>query len=612
MYNISDTIKIYLLKGFLSLIFILLCIALIISWNTPTIGYESSIYWSTPLILWVSIITSMITGISLVIFTTVNNKIEKHHLWIFGFIFIIICYAICLSIFRIRGYYMWCMTGDPASHIGWINEIINSGYAPTSLIYPITHVYISEIYIFTDLNLSFLHQLIPFFFGIFCILFMYILANTIFKKNIFCLVVSILCCCLAYSWYHRLTPNILANFYLPFVLFLVYKNAYNKKFQWTLLLCLILILMPAFHTIPVILIFVVFTSILISQILTYYCNNNHQEVKIKDLYKILKYFISPFSILIIVWFLWFSQFKALDFQIQSIYDTITLSTDKMWLNNLMEVSETAGKFGYNVIEQIIRNLWGQIILGLMSILSIPLMIRDIMERKINPLILSLYITFFTIIILAVIFWRFNLAFTPYRLLYAISLFGTFLSAYLFSYILQNHITLNKNIIISKYVNSIFVIMIISILFIGGLVTLYPSPYILSGNWQNTHYEVDGLLFVLNHRDVDTDLIGITSAPGRFAQALLSPKETISQKLPMLVENQTVPNHFGYVSYPTILSTYNHETDLIITQKDKRQYIDVLPELASTKYTRQDFFRLNIDPTVNCLYSNGEFDYFKIK
>ena len=62
---------------------------------------------------------------------------------------------------------------------------------------------------------------------------------------------------------------------------------------------------------------------------------------------------------------------------------------------------------------------------------------------------------------------------------------------------------------------------------------------------------------------------------------------------------------------SISSIYSRETDLVIVPKDKVIYVDLFPDMAQHRFTSQDFERLKIDPGVDFIYSNGEFDFFKV-
>ena len=596
-------------KVVLIFLFFLLSVALLITWNTPATGYESSIYWSTPLILWVSLIASVIAGIVLVVVSIAKNELDQNPLCKIGLLLVFLCYTICLALFIIRGYHMWCMTGDPASHIGWIKETINTGHIVGTILYPAGHIYSSEIVFLTGLDLVVLHKIVPLIFGLLCVLFMYVLAKTIFVKNSVCLLVTILSCCLVHTWYLRLTPNILANLFLPLVIFLVYKNVQQRTWTWVVPLIITLVLMPVFHPVPTMVLAMVFISIGIFATLSR-ISSHWQIGKLNNFTGSIHGIVTPFLIMFVWFVFWVSLFSIFNHQILSLYDAITVGTDDSWISSLTDTASTATAYGYNVIEQIIRNLWSQIILCTISALALPLIIKEYLESRVNTSVLSLLLVFIAVIPLSAIFYLFDLAFTPQRLLYAISMFGIFFAAYFLAFFLTDNLKWHF-ISLDPGIKSLFAVTVIFGLFVGGLLALYPSPYILSPSWQNTHSEVEGLLFSYVHRDVTIPLTGISITPGRFSHAFLTPEERVTQKLPLYLEDQIVPYRFGYDVNSSISSIYAHEADIVITQKDKRMYLDVFPEIEEIRYTRQDFERLRIDPALHFLYSNGEFDYYKV-
>ena len=197
----------HFLKLALALLFILLSIALILAWNTPATGYESSIYYSTPLILWWSIIASVIVGTSLVVFSITGDEYDKNKFWKIGLFLIVLSYVVCLGLFIIRGYFMWCMAGDPATHIGRITETIAQAYAPKTVIYPITHIFLSEISLVTNLNLFVLHKIVPLIFGVLCVVFIYIFSRYVTSNRIAPVLAVIISCTFIFGWYINLTPN---------------------------------------------------------------------------------------------------------------------------------------------------------------------------------------------------------------------------------------------------------------------------------------------------------------------------------------------------------------------------------------------------------------------
>jgi hypothetical protein len=120
-----------------------------------------------------------------------------------------------------------------------------------------------------------------------------------------------------------------------------------------------------------------------------------------------------------------------------------------------------------------------------------------------------------------------------------------------------------------------------------------------------------MTFFYEHRDVNVPVTGITVAPGRFSHAFLTPEERSIQSLPMYLEGKVVPWHFGYDKHHTLSTLYTNETDMIITQKDRLQYVDLFPDMAKFRFTGQDFERVEYDRGINFLYSNGGFDLQKI-
>ena len=184
MFNSGETYSQRLQKSILIILFLFLTVAVLITGNVPSAGFEPSIYNSTPLVLWIAIISSVIAGVSIVIVSISNSDFRRNNLWKYGFLLILLCYVIGLSLFIIRGYYMWGMIGDSANHLGWTNEILQSGHIPQSLFYPISHIFLSEISLITTLNPISLYLVISLFFSLLCVGFIYIFIRVLSPNKI--------------------------------------------------------------------------------------------------------------------------------------------------------------------------------------------------------------------------------------------------------------------------------------------------------------------------------------------------------------------------------------------------------------------------------------------
>lgn len=597
----------------LALIFLfsLLSIALIISWNTPATGYEASIYRSTPLILWVSLIASVIVGITLVVAPIAKNKLDQSYLWKIGFLLVFLSYAVCLALFIIRGYYMWCMGGDPASHIGRIRETLDTGHVPTSLIYPITHIYLSEIIFMTDLDLVFLHKIVPLIFGLLCVIFMYVFARALFSRSAEALLAVVISCCLPFDWYLNLTPNALANLFFPFALFLVVRYLRQNAWPWAVALSAVILLYPVFHPVPAIFLGVTFLTLWIPPKLPE-ITKAIQKRKIGTLnFRKLEFVLAQPFLILLIWFIsWISSFSIWGYTIRSMYNTISSEGEPSKMMDLMDQITYAQGYGYNVVEQIIRRLWDPIILTILSAICFLLLWRAYSQglRK-DELLFSFYGPFGMLAFIIPLLYLFNLTFGPLRLVVYVSILGGVFSAYLLTYLLIGE--RKSSLFRGANLKTAFVILMTFGLFIGGMLNLYPSPYNLTLNYQTTQSEVAGMAYIYEHRNVSIPLSGITIAPGRFADMLLTPEERAIQRLPVYLEEHVAPWHFGYDKYSSISSSYDEEIDVAIVQRDKVVYKDYFPEMAQYRFDTQDFEQLREDPGASLLYSNGDLELWKV-
>ncbi|KAF5050309.1 hypothetical protein DSECCO2_430820 [anaerobic digester metagenome] len=574
-------------------------------------GYETSIYRSTPLILWVSLISSVISGIILVVLAIAKQELDRSYFWKIGFLLVLLSYVICLGLFIIRGYYMWCVIGDPGSHIGWIQETTNAGYTSTKLIYPITHIYFSEIIFLTDLDLISLHKLVPLIFGLLYVLFMYAFAKALFSESAKVLLTVLISCSLWLGWYLALFPNGLANLFLPVALFLMVRYLQQKTWPWATAFAAVILLYPAFHPVPTIFLGITFLTLWIPTILPDLINVlRKRKVGVLGFNKLNFGLMLPFLLLLIWFIFWISSFPMWDGTIRSMYLTICSEAESSQAMAFMDQAIYAEEHGFSIIEQAIRRFWGLIILSTLSLAALPLLWRSFSHGRHDEHLFSLYGPLGVLGLVIPALFIFNLAFGPLRLTVYILILGTVLAAYFLSYLLTDK---SKEIRLHRpRLKTVFVILLIFSLFITGLLNLYPSPYNLTQSFQTTRSEMAGMECFFEHRDATTPISGILVAPRRFADLLLTPEEIVAQSLLWDFRDIDCPPwHFGYDIHTSISSVYDEETDLIITQLAKKNYEDYFPHLAPYRFNAQDFKRLNDDPGLNFLYTNGEFDVWKV-
>jgi len=154
--------------------------ALIVARNSPTIAYEPSIYTATPHIVWLVLFINLVCGIGIVVHQVGSNRYTNDNLWFLGILLILLSYTIILSLWIIRGYALWG-DYDPFFHLGLVHELISSAYIDS--IYPITHILLAQISHISGISPLVFHNILPVIFGVFYILFMYLLAKSILPNK---------------------------------------------------------------------------------------------------------------------------------------------------------------------------------------------------------------------------------------------------------------------------------------------------------------------------------------------------------------------------------------------------------------------------------------------
>jgi len=74
----------------------------------------------------------------------------------------------------------------------------------------------------------------------------------------------------------------------------------------------------------------------------------------------------------------------------------------------------------------------------------------------------------------------------------------------------------------------------------------------------------------------------------------------------------IPYHFGYDKYSMLGCSYLTDVYVVLTDLDRRLYVDVLPEIADIRMLPRDFVMLEHDPSVDKVYINGGLDVWCVE
>jgi len=125
------------------------------------IGYETSIYQSTPIIFWIAIASGILNGVYLII---CNIYDEERRIWMLGFFEILFCQSLLLSLYSLRGY-LYLDRGDAFSYIGMSKDVSIFGSFLYNF-YPIVSILGSEISQVTNIPILAISRYLPTFFFI--------------------------------------------------------------------------------------------------------------------------------------------------------------------------------------------------------------------------------------------------------------------------------------------------------------------------------------------------------------------------------------------------------------------------------------------------------------
>jgi hypothetical protein len=602
-------------KSILIFLFSLFTVALIMTWMKPATGFESSIYASTPLVLWIALLSGELVGISLIVLSLSRPDFGKSNLWKFGLLYIFLGYATILNLYIIRGYYAWCLSGDPASHLGWINDIILTGHLPSSLIYPGLHIFTAEISLITSLSPLSLHRSIPVFFALICVAFTYLFVRTLSPDPVLPLIAGgIISCPFVFNFYTNLTPNSMADMFIPLALFLMFKYLQENKGGWGILFCIVLILYPVFHPLPAIFIGIVLLTLWMAPALRevwvgFREGNADYPALIRK--NINRNVVIPFLILLLWFIFWYSSFSLWGNTIADIYHTISAEgRGPTSLSGLTSQISYAQVYGYNVLEIFLKTWGGPVLVSVLSVLAFPLLWVTTRQLQKKENLFSLYGPWAIVCAMVPVLYLFNLNFGPLRLMSYVAILAAIFVSALASYLILNSRSIKDRG--TSWLISIIIIVLLFTLFLSGWSSIYPSPFTYSQSFQNSKAEFLGVKNFIEYRDVSVPVVATTLSFYRFVHLFLPPDQRERQNAPDYKETPNPPWHYGYDQNPSIASSFDTETDLILQKRDIVLYVDYFPNMQKYRFYPEDFIRVKNDPGANLVYSNGEFDLLTIK
>jgi uncharacterized membrane protein (GlpM family) len=570
------------IKLILSALFLLIPLNLLLLKLNPLPGYVYSFYDHVPILFWVFSVT-IFFGASILLIEF--RFLQKKYVYILFFLILLNNAVILFSPYICGAYAM--NGGDLLTHGGMVLDIFHSGKIDFDVnFYPLTHIFAFSISSLSNINYIDSIKILSPIFSLLLPLYFYILAKEIidnqFVQNLAFLIGSTFYFSSLFSPNSITTPLALSLLMLPLLFSLFIKSTHLSRKTLPYTICLL----PSFSAYAL---FHPITSIVLAfaLILLYVLG---KSMKIRLIYRSILFFLCAVS----AYFIYLTTVWVRP--VQNIYHF--LLGYRIPLGYAVDIQEGLGKLGltgFELASFFIKTFGHQALLLLFSFFSVISTLFGRKREKSSAWFLTVlaFMLVSSILFLVSIFIPALINISFFRFLEYLIVFSPILSSLFLS-------TLRKRGL---------VILVLSFLFINGLLVVYPSPYIHQVNTQVTHMDLSGSQWVLDHKDPDVGLsgyfgYGITI---RMISGLIPYSQFIDKRYIWQDKKSLMPDHLGYEENDDIWDTIQEERYLIISKYDIVAYTQVYRNIG--RISLEDIEKMNNDYTALLIYNNGEYAVF---
>ncbi|CAG0999431.1 hypothetical protein METP3_03194 [Methanosarcinales archaeon] len=571
--------------------FILISLSISIAYANPARGYELSIYESTPYIVWFFLIISIAGGVTIIAHQVYTREYNNSNFWLIGLMVLIISRITLLYIPYIRGYYTW--NGDNISHIGYIKDILFTGYISSDNSYPIIHILLTALISISGAPVELIVNHSTALVSIFYVVSIYLLATAVSPtRGVQLLSVAAIGGVLFNGYDVYLMPNGWSVLYLSFVFFLFFKSLIKGQAQeYKLLLAVTLILFPFFHPLSSTILIVMLLTVVITQCLIY--TIKYKKIFLQD----ISYHVLFYSILIVLTILlpWTLSFKKFNTNIRNLFDALTTGHGPEAIAEMGKQLDKINIHGLDLVNLVLKMYGDEIIFLILSFITVIILFKNQKERKNNNiLIILLNITFVIGMMLALYLLNIipglkNIG--AQRLESYLVIFTPILAGFALKHLISK----------KAYFNIVICIAVIMIASIISIFSLYQSPYIMYPNIEVTLMNMHGVKWFIDYKNIEIGSTEIMSPVGRFADGILGIDKSANRI--DIRHTSNIPDHFNYTVNNKLGESYITDNYAVITQFDRQIYDTVWKEVG--RFHKEDFEKIENDSSVDQLYSNGE-------
>lgn len=573
----------------------ILCLtgALLIAANTPSSGtYQISIYQAYPATFWLLLVIAI--GLGLVsIFGEILLEKRSYRWWL-PFLIVVLANTLILSTQYLQDY-AFATQWDDVRHFGSVTSIIENQQPDINNFYPISHVLVTTFYLFTGLSLQKTIILFPTFF------YLVYLANTAFAAWTVSTrpgvrgVMMALATPLVFGTFSTIfRPTHFSVYLLPFFIAWLYRTRLQKTGHVEkMIFVLLLLFLPFIH--PWAVISALFILLLFWFAIAWKSRSEFKEKS--DLY------LTPLSITLICWLVWFIRFRAFGATIKDLFDSLVNSIARAEsLPRYLEIADRASLPISKIISLIFYTYAHAFFYfapaGIVVIWIMIQMIRRNRQLPTHMLALSCFMLIFANLALLSLF-RNLIADSPMRILNI----GLVIVPLLVSVPFYDYLLTHSRMKVKRAWLTIGMFVALFGASVLGMFSSFDSPRTGLPSRYYSYAQKAGVGFLLDKASHDEEKIYAPVGEARIFSAFFNIEE-----LSELYKNsprwqvQILPAHLGYRS-DKLGVEFENPGYFWVSGYEKAYYTEVWPE--GGRFTPQDFERLDRDPDWHQIYTSGD-------
>lgn len=606
------------------LCFTLLVLAVIILKNTPTTGYEASIYTHTPALVWAILIFTLVCGGGIVIHQVYTGKENSSYLWLFGLLIIIVSCGILFSVPGLREYALYGR-GDALSHLGRLQYLADDWVLEKNY-YPGFYLVNALLVRVLNIDPTLLFAYLPALSAVLFLPFLYLFARAVLpKKGQAILATFAGTFVLTSSSVVSLTPSMQANMLMPLIFFLsvicLAREPARFRTWFGFLLIMTLPWLPILHPLPAFITLLFMLTLWLPVGLYNLIWGRRKNRLVPQSYKVFKPVTVMMLILFVSWMYFSGGLTSSESRVASAVADLGVSQVTTQSNTpVVQVKTTGWKeldglllelaiakhYGYGIWDQFFKR-FGELLLFIIVMMAcVPLLIKKLPSNKELGKLFSLYgLPLVCLPLILILLWI-DSPFGFARVFFYVAVIGAVFAGYaldeLFCWIRGSR----------RILYLLPLIALIALLSANGVFKTYYSRYTLTPSSQVTRSEIEGMAWFFENKDSQISIISGCTAVWRYADLLLSPEEKRQRPdIPGPGDYPGIPYHFNYDTQDMLGKSFFQDTYMLISEFDRITYVETYPEMAEFRFYPADFEKLENDPSIKRLYSKNGFEVWYI-